>query len=227
VINLYKNKVPLAPLLTFLSASSLMNPQLFIVTWGGLGLEFSLLRVFGVVIFTLILGFVLVFIEKRYLRDSDESMNKKFTRQNNTEKHWKDFNLKEFSLSLYKTFVFIGFYILIGILLSVIIETFVPLSQIFEITEGVGWINVIAASILGIPLYACGGATIPLISVLLENGVSFGAAMGFLIVGPGTRITPLLALGSFLSKRRLVYYCCTLLIFSIFFGLFINSYLGF
>jgi uncharacterized membrane protein YraQ (UPF0718 family) len=227
VIDLYKNKVPLAPLLTFLSASALMNPQLFIITWGGLGLEFSLLRIFGVVIFTLILGFALIFIEKRYLRNSDKSINKKFIRQQSTEKNWKDFNLKKFSMSFYNTFVFIGFYILIGILISVIIETFVPLSQIFEMTEGVGWINVIAASILGIPLYACGGATIPLISVLLENGVSFGAAMGFLIVGPGTRITPLLALGSFLSKRTLVYYCFSLLIFSIFFGLLINSFLGF
>lgn len=227
VIDLYKNKVPLAPLLTFLSASSLMNPQLFIITWGGLGLEFTLLRVFGVVIFTLILGFALILIDKKYKINPDKSINKKFIREQRTEKQWKHFNLKEFLISFYNTFVFIGFYILIGILLSVIIETFVPLSQIFEMTEGVGWINVIAASILGIPLYACGGATIPLISVLLENGVSFGAAMGFLIVGPGTRITPLLALGSFLSKRTLLYYCISLLIFSIFFGLLINSFLGF
>jgi uncharacterized membrane protein YraQ (UPF0718 family) len=226
VIDLYKNKVPLAPLLTFLSASSLMNPQLFIITWGGLGLEFSILRIFGVVIFTFILGFALIFIEKRYLRNTDKSINIKFTRQQSTEKQWKDFNLKEFSMSFYNTFIFIGFYILIGILISVIIETFVPLSQIFEMTEGAGWINIIAASILGIPLYACGGATIPLISVLMENGVSFGAAMGFLIVGPGTRITRLLALGSFLSKKTLLYYCCTLLIFSILFGLLINSLLG-
>jgi uncharacterized membrane protein YraQ (UPF0718 family) len=227
VIDLYKNKVPLAPLLTFLSASSLMNPQLFIVTWGGLSLEFSLIRVFGVIVFTLILGYALIFIEKRYLKNSDGSINKKFTKIKSSEKQWKDFNLKEFSISFYNTFVFIGFYILIGIVLSVIIETFVPLSEIFEMTEGAGWINVIAASFLGIPLYACGGATIPLISVLLENGVSFGAAMGFLIVGPGTRITPLLALGSFLSKRTLVYYCSALLIFSIFFGLLINSFFGF
>ena len=227
VIDLYKNKVPLAPLLTFLSASALMNPQLFIITWGGLGLEFSLLRFSGVVIFTLMLGFVLIFIEKRYWKNSNESINKKFTRKQSSEKNWKDFKLKEFSMSFYNTFIFIGFYILIGILLSVIIETFVPLSQIFEMTEGIGWINVIAASLLGIPLYACGGATIPLISVLLENGVSFGAAMGFLIVGPGTRITPLLALGSFLSKRTLIYYCCSLLIFSIIFGILINIFLGF
>ena len=227
VIDLYKNKVPLAPLLTFLSASSLMNPQLFIITWGGLGLEFALFRIFGVIIFTLIFGFALIFIEKRYLKNPDNSLNKKFTKKRYTEKKWKDFNLKEFSMSFYNTFVFIGFYILIGILLSVVLETLVPLYQIFEITEGVGWINVIAASILGIPLYACGGATIPLISVLMDNGVSFGAAMGFLIVGPGTRITPLLALGSFLSKRTLLYYCCTLLLFSILFGLLINSLLGF
>lgn len=227
VIDLYKNKVPLAPLLTFLSASALMNPQLFIITWGGLGLEFSLLRITGVIIFTLILGFALIIIEKKYMKNSNEPINKKFTRQQSTEKKWEYFEIKEFSISFYNTFIFIGFYILIGILLSVVIETFIPLSQIFEMTKGVGWVNVIAASILGIPLYACGGATIPLISVLLENGVSFGAAMGFLIVGPGTRITPLLALGSFLSKRTLIYYCCSLLIFSIIFGILINIFLGF
>jgi len=227
VIDLYKNKVPLAPLLTFLSASSLMNPQLFLMTWGGLGLEFSLLRILGVVIFTLILGYALVFFEKKILKKTDETINKKFTLKQSTEKQWNDFNLKEFSLSLYNNFIFIGLYIIIGILLSVIVETFIPLSLIFEMTEGVGWVNVIAASILGIPLYACGGATIPLISVLLENGVSFGAAMGFLIVGPGTRITPLLALGSFLSKRTLLYYCCSLILFSILFGLLINRFFGF
>lgn len=224
VIDLYRNKVPIAPLLTFLSASSLMNPQLFILTWGGLGLEFSLLRIFGVVVFTLILGYVLVFLEKRYLKNTDETINKKFTRTHSTEKQWKDFNLKEFSVGFYKNLEFIGFYIIIGILLSVIVETFIPLSSIFEMTDGVGWVNVVAASLLGIPLYACGGATIPLISVLLENGVSFGAAMGFLIVGPGTRITPLLALGSFLSKRTLLYYGCSLLLFSIMFGLLINRF---
>jgi len=227
VIDLYRNKVPLAPLLTFLSASSLMNPQLFLMTWGGLGLEFSLLRISGVVIFTLILGYAVVFLEKNILKKTDETINKKFKRKQSTEKQWKDFNLKEFSMGSYNNFIFIGLYVIIGILLSVIVETFIPLSLIFEMTEGVGWVNVIAASILGIPLYACGGATIPLISVLLENGVSFGAAMGFLIVGPGTRITPLLALGSFLSKRTLLYYCCSLILFSILFGLLINRFFGF
>ena len=227
VIDLYKNKVPLAPLLTFLSSSSLMNPQLFLMTWGGLGLEFSLIRILGVVIFTLILGCALVFLEKNILKKTDETINKKFTLKQSTEKQWNDFNLKEFSMGFYNTFIFIGLYVIIGILLSVIVETFIPLSLIFEMTEGVGWVNVIAASILGIPLYACGGATIPLISVLLENGVSFGAAMGFLIVGPGTRITPLLALGSFLSKRTLLYYCCSLILFSILFGLLINRFFGF
>jgi len=227
VIDLYKNKVPLAPLLTFLSASSLINPQLFLMTWGGLGLEFSLLRISGVVIFTLILGYAVVFLEKNILKKTDETINKKFKRKQSTEKQWKDFNLKEFSMGFYNNFIFIGLYVIIGILLSVIVETFIPLSLIFEMTEGVGWVNVIAASILGIPLYACGGATIPLISVLLENGVSFGAAMGFLIVGPGTRITPLLALGSFLSKRTLLYYCCSLILFSILFGLLINRFFGF
>ena len=47
--------------------------------------------------------------------------------------------------------------------------------------------------------------------------------MAFLIVGPGTRITPLLALGRFLSKKMLAYYVIALLLFSIVSGMLINA----
>jgi uncharacterized membrane protein YraQ (UPF0718 family) len=50
--------------------------------------------------------------------------------------------------------------------------------------------------------------------------------MAFLIVGPGTRIIPLLALGSFLSKKMLAYYVSALLLFSIVSGMLINAGLG-
>jgi uncharacterized membrane protein YraQ (UPF0718 family) len=68
-----------------------------------------------------------------------------------------------------------------------------------------------------------GGAVIPLVDTLLESGLSVGAAMAFLIVGPGTRVTPLLALGSFLSRRMLTYYVAALLVFSIAAGMLINA----
>ena len=68
---------------------------------------------------------------------------------------------------------------------------------------------------------------IPLVNTLLNSGMSVGAAMAFLIVGPGTRITPLLALGSFLSRWMLMVYVVSLLLFGIVSGMLINAGLSF
>ncbi|NIO71195.1 MAG: permease, partial [Anaerolineae bacterium] len=42
LVQLLRHGVPPAPLLTFVVASSLMNPQLFVLMLGGLGLEMAL-----------------------------------------------------------------------------------------------------------------------------------------------------------------------------------------
>ncbi len=226
IINLHKGGVPLAPLLTFLSASSLMNPQLFVITWGGLGAEIATIRIISVLVFTLTLGFVIAFLDKKYLKNSGQVVNKKFTRTTSTEKNIKSFKFKDFAKSFYHNLEFVGFYIVTGIVISMLLETFVPLESILNRTNRVEWVNVIAASLLGIPLYACGGGTIPLVDTLIESGMSMGAAMAFLIVGPGTRITPLLALGSFLSRKMLFFYVVSLLFFAIVSGIFINVLFG-
>lgn len=223
VIELHRGGVSLAPLLTFLSASSLMNPQLFIITWGGLGVEFALFRLVCILAFTLMLGSVILFLERNFLKTADQTINKKFKREESTEKDIASFDLKDFLKSSYGNLEFVGFYIVAGIVLSTFLEAFIPVSSILSKTNGVEWMDVVAASFLGIPLYACGGAVIPMVDMLLENGMSIGAAMAFLIVGPGTRITPLLALGSFLSKKMLSYYVLSLLIFSTISGMLINA----
>jgi uncharacterized membrane protein YraQ (UPF0718 family) len=223
VIQLYRGGVSLAPLLTFLSASSLMNPQLFLITWGGLGFEFALFRLVCTLAFSLMLGAVVFFLEKRFLSTSEQAINQRFTRTESTEKDIRSFKLTDFLKSSYNNLEFVGFYIVAGIVLSALLEAFVPLSSILSSTNGAGWIDIVAMSVLGIPLYACGGAVIPLVDTLLESGMSVGAAMAFLIVGPGTRITPLLALGSFLSKKMLAYYVVSLLLFSVGSGMLINA----
>lgn len=223
VIQLYRGGVSLAPLLTFLSASSLMNPQLFMITWGGLGVEFALFRLVCTLAFSLMLGAVVFFLEKRFLSTSEQAVNKRFTRTESTEKDIRSFKLTDFLRSSYSNLEFVGLYVVAGIVLSALLEAFVPVSSILSRINGAEWIDIVAMSVLGIPLYACGGAVIPLVDTLLNNGMSVGAAMAFLIVGPGTRITPLMALGSFLSKKMLAYYVSALLLFSIVSGMLINA----
>jgi len=223
VIQLYRGGVSLAPLLTFLSASSLMNPQLFVITWGGLGAHFAFFRVVCTVLFSLMLGASVYFLENHFLNSSEQAINPRFTRTESTEKDIRSFNLKEFWSSSYNNLEFVGFYVVAGVVLSAFLETYVPIASILSVTNGAAWIDILAMAVLGIPLYACGGAVIPLVDTLVESGMSVGAAMAFLIVGPGTRITPLLALGSFLSRRMLAYYVAALMLFAIVAGMLINA----
>jgi uncharacterized membrane protein YraQ (UPF0718 family) len=223
VIQLYRGGVSLAPLLTFLSASSLMNPQLFLITWGGLGTGFAFFRLVCALMFSLMLGAAVFFLEKRFLNTSEQAVNPRFTRTESTEKDIRSFQLTGFLRSSYSNLEFVGVYVVGGVVLSGLLEAFVPVASLLSSTNGSAWIDIIAMSVLGIPLYACGGAVIPLVDTLLESGLSVGAAMAFLIVGPGTRITPLLALGSFLSRRMLAYYVGALLVFSIVAGMLINA----
>ncbi len=224
VIELYRSGVPLAPLLTFLSASSLMNPQLFLVTWGGLGREFALLRLVFTLVFSLMLGGLVSLVERRRKGSGKAAVNARFTRTESTEKRVRAFTVRSFARSFLKNLEFVGAYIVVGVVLSALLETFIPLDAVLQRTEGLQWVNVVSLAVLGIPLYACGGGTIPLVSTLMSNGVSAGAALAFLIVGPGTRITPLLALGSFVSKRMLAAYVVVLLGFSILVGMAINAF---
>ena len=66
--------------------------------------------------------------------------------------------------------------------------------------------TVVFSSLLGVPLYACGGATIPVMRELSEQGVPAGAILAFLWSGPATRITALAALSSIFRLRHVVLY---------------------
>lgn len=76
-------------------------------------------------------------------------------------------------------------------------------------------LGVLVSAIAGIPIYACGGGTIPLVSSLLEQGLSRGSALAFLTVGPATRITSLAAIATIFKKRFLLLYVLVLIILAV------------
>ena len=228
VIGLFTAGVPLAPLVSFLSASSLMNPQLFVITWASLGGDFAFLRLVGITVFTMITGYAIMIFERRQGSLSLIGVNERLNHHNsgNVEKSWSDFNLSSFLRSYMGNLEFIGYYLVLGIVVSVTVEAIIPLDTLLQMTGDLQWLNVLAASILGIPMYVCGGAVIPMLQKLMANGMGQGAAIAFLIVGPGTRVTALMALGSFLTRRMLAVYVVFLLSFSMVLGIMTNAVLG-
>lgn len=104
---------------------------------------------------------------------------------------------------------------LLGVVLSALFQRYVPadvVAGLFGNNEGFG---VLMAATIGVPLYACGGGTIPLLLAWLEDGMSMGSAAAFMITGPATKITNLGAVKIVLGIKRFVLY----LIFTILFAL--------
>lgn len=116
-----------------------------------------------------------------------------------------------------------GIYFLIGILLSALFQRYVPadgFARLFGNHEGVG---VLMAATIGVPLYVCGGGTIPLLMEWLQSGMSMGSAAAFMITGPATKITNLGAVKIVLGIRRVILYLLFSMLFALLTGLLIDS----
>lgn len=116
-----------------------------------------------------------------------------------------------------------GVYFLIGILLSALFQRYVPADGFAEFfgksNKGFG---VLMVATIGVPLYACGGGTIPLLQQWLVSGMSMGSAAAFMITGPATKITNLGALKIVLGLKRFVLYLVFVMAFSLITGLITN-----
>ena len=78
------------------------------------------------------------------------------------------------------------------------------------------------AATIGVPLYMCGGGTIPLLQEWLWDGMSMGSAAAFMITGPATKITNLGALKIVLGWKRFLLYVLYVLAFSWVTGMVVN-----
>lgn len=116
-----------------------------------------------------------------------------------------------------------GLYFLLGVLLSALFQRYVPADRFAELfgksNEGFG---VLMAATIGVPLYACGGGTIPLLQQWLVSGMSMGSAAAFMITGPATKITNLGALKIVLGIKRFILYIAFVMAFSLITGLLTN-----
>lgn len=91
--------------------------------------------------------------------------------------------------------------LIVGILLSALITVFVPEQCFGAYALGNDWVAFPVMLLIGIPMYVCSTASIPVALSLMAKGMSPGAALIYLIVGPalnGASVTMLIRL---LGKR--------------------------
>lgn len=203
-------------LAAFMMSSVLLNPQLMIYS-ASLGTIAMLVRLFSCIICGIVAG-ILIGIFFRNIKFFN------FTTFEERAGHDTDPNiflrlLKNIGRNMKAT----SGYFLFGILLSALFQRYVPVESFANLfgaqNEGFG---VLMAVTIGVPLYACGGGTIPLLQAWLLDGMSIGSAASFMITGPATKITNLGALKSGLGMKHFVYYIAYVMVFALITGYIVN-----
>lgn len=111
---------------------------------------------------------------------------------------------------------------LLGIFLSALFQRYVPQDLMVKFFGGNEAWGVLMAATIGVPLYACGGGTIPLIQQWLLDGMSLGSASAFMITGPATKITNLGALKIVFGIKRFLLYIAFVMMISFVTGIVVN-----
>ncbi len=106
----------------------------------------------------------------------------------------------------------------VGLAIAAIITILVPDSFMVEFLGG-GVSSMLVMLVVGVPLYICATASTPVAAALVLKGVSPGAALVFLLVGPATNITSLSVLFGILGKKSTFLYLAAIAICAVLFGL--------
>jgi hypothetical protein len=100
-------------------------------------------------------------------------------------------------------------HLLVGILLSGVLTALVP-ANFFAGRLAHGWAAYGLALLVGIPLYVCSTASIPLAAAFIHMGASPVAAMAFLIAGPATNTVMLPVLWRRIGRLGTVLYLASI-----------------
>jgi uncharacterized membrane protein YraQ (UPF0718 family) len=202
-------------LAAFMMASILLNPQLIIYS-AALGTTALIVRIVSCFFCGIAAG-ILVFVFYRNRGFFDFSgFEVKASRDTHPNL------LIRYLLNVLRNVRATGLYFIFGILLSALFQRYVPGDLMTKVFGGNEAWGVLMAATVGVPLYACGGGTIPLLQEWLMSGMSLGSASAFMLTGPATKITNLGALKIVMGMRRFLLYMGFIMLFSLLTGMFVN-----
>lgn len=234
-MEMIKRGASMAPAATFLVASALVNPQIFLITAGALGLPVAAAQAAASLVFSILVG-VLVSLAVRRGMDlqgselkaavlADREQHEPACDSHKGRRHHKHTMMmsmawpRRLGVNVLDLTEFVGFYFVIGTVIAALVAEFVPAGVIIAAVGQGKWWAVPFATVVSIPTYVCGGGIIPFLASAGGMGMATGAVLAFLIAGPATRITALSALAVLFKKRAVAIYVVMLLLFATVLGI--------
>jgi len=200
-------------LAAFMMSSILLNPQLLFYS-AALGKAALVIRFVSCFLCGIVAGLLVRFFFKgRKFFDFAAFSDTGFGKINNRDIDPNIF--LRFLKNLLRNFKATGPAFLIGIALSALFQRYVPAEVVASLFGRHHGFGLLMAATIGVPIYVCGGGTIPLLLSWMESGMSLGSASAFMITGPAMKITNLGALKVVLKIRNFAIYIA----FAVFFAL--------
>jgi len=111
--------------------------------------------------------------------------------------------------------------LLVGIVVAGAISVLAPPGQLAPYLGG-GVLSMVVLMAAGIPIYVCATASVPLAVGFMHVGASPGAALAFLIAGPGTNAAAFATIWKALGGRAAVLYIMAIIASALGFGLLLD-----
>lgn len=205
---------PLSAVMAFWLSSPLMDPAMFAITAGTLGTGFAVGKTVAAVSIGLMGGFATRALAGTALFSDPlkkapapscgsccGASGKPF-RGKPTWAFWHEAERRTlFRETVIENALFLGKWLLLAYMIEALMLEYVPADAIARVLGGGGVGTILLAALVGAPAYLNGYAAVPLVDTLLQQGMSDGAAMAFVIAGGVSCIPAAIAVWALVKPR--------------------------
>ncbi|MCF7858422.1 MAG: SO_0444 family Cu/Zn efflux transporter [Candidatus Cloacimonetes bacterium] len=222
---LRKNKASKGATLSFLISTPQTGVDSIIATYGMMGPIFAVFRPIAAFLTGIIGGLAAnIIVHKEKPQEYTETESSDCETCDITEPHNHTIFEKTFSGIKYAFVEFlddISLQLIVGIIIAGFISFIIP-DNFFADFGGDGFGGMLLMIAVGIPLYVCATASIPIAVSLMLKGISPGAAFVFLVVGPATNAATITLISNMLGKKLVAIYLSVISVFAILGGFLLN-----
>lgn len=203
---------PLSAVMAFWLASPLMDPAMFLITAGTLGTGFAVAKTVAAVgiglfggVSTMALARSALFTDP--LKPRKQSCGSCCSGGSTLSgkpawAFWREEGRRQtFRATVIDNALFLGKWLLLAYLIEAMMLHYVPAEMIAGVLGGTGVKPVLLGALVGGPAYLNGYAAVPLVDSLLQQGMSQGAAMSFVLAGGISCIPAAIAVWALVKPR--------------------------
>ena len=203
---------PLSAVMAFWLASPLMDPAMFAITAGALGTDFAIAKTIGAVAIGLMGGFAMMALsgtaflanplKARTPSGCGSCCGGEAARPTLKWAFWQDAPRRRvFAEAAWANVLFLGKWLLLAYMIEALMLHYIPADMVARVLGGGGIVPILLGALVGMPAYLNGYAAVPLVDALLDQGMSNGAAMSFMLAGGVSSIPAAIAVWALVKPR--------------------------